>query len=101
MSRNNRVFRLLPALALTAVMAGGVPAQARPAAPMAHRGGIVQADWEPFSAFWTVVSRLWEGPRANTHGLRSVAGAEGASLDPHGGTGTGTAVSPGQTSGSH
>jgi hypothetical protein len=98
MSGSNRAFRLLPALVLTAVVAGGVPVQARPGAPAAHRGGVPQGDWEPFSALWTAISRLWDRPRADTHGLRSLTGAEGASLDPHGGaggSGTGTTAAPG------
>jgi hypothetical protein len=96
MQGRNRLRRLLPALALSAFVATlAVPAQARqgsrqapPAAPAA--GWSTEA-----RAF---LSRLWSG---GGQGLHSLFGAEGASLDPHGGaptgsgTGTGSAVTVG------
>ncbi|HZF10925.1 MAG TPA: hypothetical protein VFE33_19220 [Thermoanaerobaculia bacterium] len=107
MFHNNRAHRLLPALVLTALVAGlASPAHARPAA---QRGGDLQREGDLFSSLWTAVSRLWEGhPGGGSAGrdLRRLAGAEGATLDPHGGSTTGgtggTAATPGsQGSGSH
>ena len=108
MFRSNRRCRLLSALALAALVAGlGAPAHARPAS---RQGGVGEG-WAPLASLWTAVSRLWTGEvsglagSAAGRGLRHLTGAEGASLDPHGGTsntgsGTGTGSPAPQGNGS-
>lgn len=93
MSLRNRFHRFAPALAL-AVLAGALaaPAQARPAAP--HRAAAEESRFSPFAAFWSYLSDFWQAGAA-AHGFRNAIGAEGASLDPHGGTGTGAPVGGG------
>ena len=80
MSRKNLSSRLA-ALALVAVfgIALAVPAHARPAV---QRGGAPVAA-SPLDALWSYVSRLLGGG-GWSHGLQSLFGKEGASLDPHG-----------------
>jgi hypothetical protein len=101
MQRRNRVPRLLTAFALVVVTGGAaLPAHARPARPAAAAPA-----GSPWAELWSFASRLWEsGPAGGSgavaaHGLRSTRGAEGASLDPHGGAasgaGTATGVGPG------
>ena len=100
MHGRNQLRRLLPVLALSAFVATlAVPAQARqgsrsaaPAAPAARTA--VTATWSTEARDF--LSRLWQG---GSHGLHTLFGAEGASLDPHGGAptgaGTGAVVTPG------
>jgi hypothetical protein len=86
MSRPNSLRRLIPALVAAALVAGlAAPAHARPVA----RQGAQAAGWSPLAGLRAYVSRLWSGVAgapAGGQGLRSLFGAEGASLDPHGGT---------------
>ena len=79
----NRLRRLLPVLALSALVAAmAIPAQARQvsrkAAPAAPEAG-----WSAEAR--ALLSQLWQGGRQSLH---SLFGAEGASLDPHGGAPT-------------
>jgi hypothetical protein len=98
MHGRNQLRRLLPVLALSACVATlAVPAQAR-------QGGRPAPPVGP-AAVWSTearafLSRLWQ---SGSHGLHSLFGAEGASLDPNGGAptgsgagvGAGAAVTPG------
>jgi hypothetical protein len=82
MHGRNRLRRMIPALALTALVAAtAIPAQAqkvsRPSAP------VVRAGWSTGAREF--LSQIWQGGR---QGLHSLFGAEGASLDPHGGAPT-------------
>jgi hypothetical protein len=73
----NRLRRLLPAFALAALVAGlAAPAQARQAARHAAVGAGLGSEVR------ALLSRLWDG---GSRGLHTLFGAEGASLDPHGG----------------
>jgi hypothetical protein len=91
MHGRNRLRRLLPALALTALVAGlASPAQAR----QTPRHAISEAGWS--MEMRVFLSRLWQ---SGSQGLHSLFGAEGASLDPHGGApsagGGGAAITQG------
>ncbi|HTQ79149.1 MAG TPA: hypothetical protein VMM92_04075 [Thermoanaerobaculia bacterium] len=104
MSLRNRVSHFAPALAVTAALAslalsGAVtsPAAARPAEnPREARAAAPSPVSASVSAsgFWAAVSRWLGDPVAAAsaagHGLRSLWGAEGASLDPHGGAAAGS-----------
>ncbi|HEV7518248.1 MAG TPA: hypothetical protein VGR07_18265 [Thermoanaerobaculia bacterium] len=103
MSGRNPLRRLVPVLVVAALVAGlAAPAHARPAFRQSAAVGL-----SSLGELWTYVSRLWSGGVAGSsasHGLRSLFGAEGASLDPHGnptpaagsGAGGGTAVTHGE-----
>ncbi len=93
MHGRNRLRRLLPALALSACVATlAVPAQARQGSRQVPKAApaAVAAGWSTQAQAF--LSRLWSG---GSQGLHSLFGAEGASLDPHGGAPTGSGTPAG------
>src|SRR6185369_15673143 len=97
----NSLRRLVPVLVAAALVAGlAAPAHARPVA----RQGAQAVSRSPLAGLWTYVSRLWTGlagAPAGGQGLRSLFGAEGASLDPHGGAPAAGAGAGGGTTAVH